>query len=305
MTLNVYGYQNVWRSNYLTLFLSCTLKGRSTQPVNIKELIKDGRLDEARQQLVEVLKKSPADLSSRTLFFQVLCYCGEWEKADRHLEAIVAQDPGRAAGVAVCRKLIQAEQERSRVTAGSCKASFPGEPPAYAELYYAARDAMNQQNFETAQELLEQLDAALPAVSGKINGALFSGFRETDTLLLPFLEVFAHERYLWVPFASLRELVIEPPATLLDLLWIPATLTTWQGLTMNCFLPVLYPNTYLEKDERLRLGRITDWTSPGGSRVRGMGQHVFEVGGDDVSILDIRKLEFNFSGTEINNEENN
>ncbi|HFQ81456.1 MAG TPA: hypothetical protein ENK33_08815 [Desulfobacterales bacterium] len=273
--------------------------------MNIKELIKNGQLDETRRQLVEILKKSPADPGSRTLFFQTLCYCGEWEKAGRHLEAIAAQDPGRAAGVEVCRKLIQAEQERSRVAAGACNASFPGEPPAWAELSYALREALKHKKIAAARELLERLEAALPAVSGRVNGNPFSGFRETDTLLLPFLEVFAHERYLWVPFTSLRELSIEPPATWLDLLWIPASLTTWQGLTMNCFLPVLYPDTCLEKDERLRLGRMTDWAALGGPYTRGRGQHVFEIGGEDVSILDIRQVEFNFSGTEISDEENN
>ncbi len=273
--------------------------------MNIKELIKNGKLDATRQQLVAALKNSPADLTSRTLFFQVLCYCGEWEKANRHLEAIVTQDPSRAAGVSVCKKLIQAEQERCKAAEGGCHAAFLGEPPAYMELYYTAREAVNHKKFDAAQELLAQLDAVLPPISGRIIDTSFVGFRETDTLFLPFLEVFAHERYVWVPFEALRELSIQPPQTFLDLLWIPASLTTWAGLTMNCFLPALYPNTFLEKDERIRLGRMTDWISLGGPCARGVGQHVFEIGGEDVSILDIRKVEFDFPGNGISNEENN
>ncbi|HAA04476.1 MAG TPA: virulence protein SciE type, partial [Syntrophobacteraceae bacterium] len=43
-----------------------------------KELIRAGRLTEARTLLTEAVKASPADMGLRTLLFQVLVFFGEW-----------------------------------------------------------------------------------------------------------------------------------------------------------------------------------------------------------------------------------
>ena len=272
--------------------------------MNAKELIKAGQLSEVRQQLVEAVRDKPGDMAARTLLFQVLCYLGEWDKADRHLEAIATQDPSREAGVIGYRNLIRAEKERLAVLeAGGC-ASFLTEPPAYLALYSAFRAKLAAKKADEAAELCQQLAGQIPAISGMANNSPFAGFRDTDSLLAPFLEVMAHERYLWVPFASLRELAITPPKTLLDLLWVPAHVTTWEGYAMNCFLPVLYPGSFLFEDERVRLGRMTDWISLGGSLARGVGQHVFEVGGLDMAILELTDVTFNFPPMTTDDEEN-
>jgi type VI secretion system protein ImpE len=106
------------------------------------------------------------------------------------------------------------------------------------------------------------------------------------------LEAFVHERYVWLPLETLRELTVAAPRTLLDLLWIPALITTWSGLTLNCYLPVLYPESHREEDDRLKLGRMTDWIDLGGGCCRGIGQHVFQVGEEDISLLEIQTIAF-------------
>ncbi|MBU0966370.1 MAG: tetratricopeptide repeat protein [Proteobacteria bacterium] len=271
--------------------------------MNIKELIKSGKLTEARQQLVAVVRDKPGDLAARTLLFQVLCFCGEWDKADRHLEAIATQDPSREAGVIGYRNLIRAEKERLVVMEEGGCASFLTEPPAYLGLYAEARAKLAEKKVDEAEELCKQLAGQIPAISGVANGSPFAGFRDSDTLLAPFLEVMAHERYLWVPFESLRELSITPPKTLLDLLWVSAHVTTWEGYAMNCFLPVLYPGSFIQEDGRIRLGRMTDWISLGGSLARGIGQHVFDVDGQDMTILEITDVTFNFPQMKTDDEE--
>jgi len=272
--------------------------------VTVKELIKSGQLTEARQQLVATLRDKPGDTSARTLLFQVLCYCGEWDKADRHLEAIAVQDVSREAGVLDYRNLIRAEKERLAVMEKGGIASFLTEPPAYLDLLSAARAKLAEKKADAAKEFLSRIDAARPAISGVVNGTPFAGFCDTDTLLAPFLEVIAHDQYLWVPFESLRELSITPPKTLLDLLWVSAHVTTWEGYAMNCYLPTLYPGSFHQEDERIRLGRMTDWISLGGSLARGVGQHVYAVGEQDMALLEIRDVTFNFPGMKTDDEEN-
>jgi type VI secretion system protein ImpE len=270
--------------------------------MDIKELIQAGNLTEARQQLVAAVKASPADSASRTLLFQVLCYSGEWEKADRHLEAIAAQDKDRGAGAIGYRNIVNAEMERREVFKTNKNGSFISDPPGYLHLFLQLRKMLSENKESEARKLLVELDSLRPTVSGKVNDTAFVGFCDTDTTLFPFLEVIAHERYLWVPFESIRELSLSQPATLLDLLWISAQLTTWEGLTMNCFLPVLYPDSCNQEDAGIKMGRMTDWQPLAGPYARGLGQHVFDVGGTDMALLEIRDVVFNFPGNKERDE---
>jgi len=272
--------------------------------MEIKQLIQAGKLVEAREQLVAAVKVSPADMASRSLLFQVLCYNGEWEKADRHLQAIAAQDAKRGAGALGYRNIIQAEINRREVASDKHLASFISEPPDYFDLFVRMRKSLAAQNETETTNALKDLDSRRPQLSGTVNGDPFVGFCDTDTTLFPFLEVIAHERYLWVPFESIRELIVSAPESLLDLLWISASITTWEGLTMNCYLPVVYPNTFDHDDVRIKMGRMTDWQPLAGTYARGVGQHVFEVGGKDMAILELREVLFNFSGKEKNDDKN-
>ena len=95
----------------------------------------------------------------------------------------------------------------------------------------------------------------------------------------------------------MRELSISSPKTLFDLLWIQARIVTWEGLTINCYLPVLYPDSFAHEDDRVKLGRMTDWISMGGSFSKGMGEHVYQVDGEEIAILEIRDVTFRLPGS--------
>lgn len=261
--------------------------------MDARDAIRAGKLSEARKILVDAVKASPADLGSRTLLFQVLCFCGEWDKAERHLDIIASQDPARETGVQVYKNLVQAEKTRTGVMNGHARPAFLPDIPRYAEKYFLARDKVLQNKGEEASCVFDEVHAEIPALSGTMNGRDFQGFRDTDTMLSPFLETIVHERYVWVPLELIRELLITPPKTLFDLLWIPAHVTAWDGFTMQCYLPVLYPGSFSHDDDRVKLGRMTDWTSLGGPLFRGMGRHVLDIGGEEISILSIEEVVFN------------
>ena len=261
--------------------------------MDAKELIKAGKLAEARHELIEAVKSSPADISSRTLLFQVLAFYGEWEKARRHLELIATQDPDRAIGVQAYSNIIQAEAERLEVFQNNRRPSFLPEAPPYADRYESAWQMVGDKKFNEAEALFNQIHAERPRIAGTLNGKEFSGFKETDARLSRFLEAFVHERYVWIPFESLRELLLMPPTKLFDLLWASAQITTWKGLTLNCLLPVTYPESFRHADDQMKLGRMTDWTDLGAGFHQGVGQHVFQVGEEDIGILEIREALFN------------
>jgi type VI secretion system protein ImpE len=258
-----------------------------------KELIRAGRLSEARTQSIEEVKASPADAGKRTLLFQIHCLCGEWDKAERDLDIIAAMDVNREAGAQVYKNLVNAEKERLEVFRKGRRPSFmPGAPP-YIETYYAAREKLSEKKIEESAALFSRIDSQTPVLSGTVNGKNFTGIKDTDIYVSRFLEVFAHERYVWVPFDAVREITVTPPKTLFDLIWVSAVVTTWKGLTLNCFLPVLYAESFLNADDHIKLGRITDWENLGGPFDRGMGQHVYHIGENEIALLEVREIIFN------------
>lgn len=262
-----------------------------------KELIKAGRLSEAREQLVKEVKSAPGDPGKRTLLFQVLSLLGEWDKASRHLDMIVSLDPSREEGVMVFKNMTRAEQEREEVFAFRKLPSFMPDAPGYFEPYYTALQKLEEKDTTGADEILTSIREQIPLLSGTVNEEPFSGFCDTDTFLSAFLEAFIHDRYVWVPFESIRELTIAAPKTLTDLVWASASITTWEGLSANCFLPVLYPGSSLHEDDRVKFGRMTDWKSLGGTYARGVGQHVYQVGENDMALLEIREVTFTYPGS--------
>lgn len=262
-----------------------------------KELIRAGKLSDARRQLIEEVKSLPADMGKRTLLFQVHTLLGEWDKAERHLDVFVTQDAKRETGVQVYKNLIHAERERIEVFRNGRRPSFLPVSPPYLELYIAARERLNEKRLDEAVDLFDKINSQIPLISGTRDGKSFTGFNDIDISLSFFLETIVHERYIWIPFESIRELSITPPRSLLELIWITAHITTWEGLSISCYLPVLYPESFLHVDDRVKLGRMTDWTPAGGPFSKGTGQHIYLIGEEEVGILDIREVLFNLPDT--------
>jgi type VI secretion system protein ImpE len=260
--------------------------------MDAKELIRAGKLQDARIRLTEEVKASPSDAAKRTLLFQVLAFCGEWDKADRHLDILSERDPQAETGVQVYRNLVSAEKKRRDVFLGNGRPSSMAKMPDWLENLFLAREKLAGGSVAEGKRLLRKIDSVVPGLSGELNGSPFEGFRDTDDFLAHFLEVFIHDSYLWFPFSSLREISVSEPKSQLDLLWVPARISTEDGLAVGCYLPALYPDSCRSDDDRLRLGRMTDWRETAGGFYEGTGQHVFLAGKEEIPLLEIRELRF-------------
>ncbi len=260
--------------------------------MNPKDLIRAGNLTDAREVLTAEVKNAPSDVSKRVLLFQVLAFCGEWDKAERHLDVVVSLQPSSETGVQAYKNLVHAEKERQQVLARKSLPGFLNGAPAYLDAYFAAWEKLTQKKVKDARALYREADGLRPPVMGTIKGRDFEGFNDTDAFLSAFLEAMVHDRYIWIPFEALRELSIQKPADLFDLLWAQARIVTWEGMALNCCVPVLYPDSCSHKDDRVKLGRMTDWKPLGGSFATGLGQHVFGVGGEEMAILELGEVTF-------------
>lgn len=260
--------------------------------MDAKQLIRANRLFDARSRLVDDVKASPADTGSRVLLFQVLSFLGEWDKADRQLDILSMGNSRTKTGSLVFKDLIAAERKREKVAAGEERPDFLADAPPCLEQVFQAREKIETGCPAEGRRLFEEAYSRMPEVSGVLDGRDFAGFRNIDAFLSGFLEVFIHDRYIWVPFESLRELTIHEPKPFLDLLWIPASLTTWEGLTTGCYLPVSYPCSSAHKDELVCLGKKTVWQDLGEGLCKGGGQHVFSIGDEEKAMLEIRDVRF-------------
>lgn len=151
-----------------------------------RELFEAGKVREAEREVTAYLRDHPLDVSSRTFLFELLCFCGDFDRAEKQLGVLAQGNADRELG---------------------------------AVLYYAALHAekTRHQVFEKQEFSKEQSSASC---SGTLNGKPFQSLRDADPDIGPRLEVFAAGAYLWIPFEHIASLEMQAPQKLRDTLWL-------------------------------------------------------------------------------------
>jgi type VI secretion system protein ImpE len=85
---------------------------------------------------------------------------------------------------------------------------------------------------------------------------------------------------------------IASPKRLRDLLWLPATIETWETPLGEVFLPVLYVGSSTHPNDQVRLGRMTEWQAIGEQLTRGVGQRLLLADNEEHAILGVREVTF-------------
>jgi type VI secretion system protein ImpE len=146
--------------------------------------------------------------------------------------------------------------------------------------------------------LLAKADEAHAASPGTAGGKAFDDLRDLDDLIASVFEVLTPTgKYYWVPINRVRVLEFRAPECTRDLLWRPARMAVEDGPDGEVYLPALYISSHASPDDRVRLGRVTEWQGGDGTPVRGLGQRMFLVGEDAQGIGDLGSLEFTTAGT--------
>lgn len=258
-----------------------------------KELLDAGDLRGAIEQLTGEIKANPTDMRRRTFFFELLAFAGEFDRAEKQLDVIGHQDVKTEIGVATYRNCLKAERDRIRLFRDGLQPHFLTEPPAYIDLHLAAINRLREGNYDEARALLDQAEEQRPALEGTFNGRPFGDLRDADDVLSPVLEVIIKDQYTWLPFEQVASLEIAPPQHLRDLLYTPAKVETVNGSGGEVMLPALYAGSGAHGDDRVRLGRMTEWENLGAVVIRGVGLHLLYVGEEDQALLDVRRIEMN------------
>jgi type VI secretion system protein ImpE len=258
-----------------------------------QELFKAGSLQEAITAATEEVKRHPADTSRRGFLCELLCFAGEFQRADVLLDALGNQDPQAVLGVSLFRQLLRAEQARQDFYKQGRVPEFLDLPEPHLKLHLEASILLREGKPQEAAALLEQAEEQRPTVAGTCDGAAFDDFRDIDDLSAGFFEVLTSTgKYFWIPVERIDLIEFRAAERPRDLLWRRAHAVVRGGPDGEVFFPTLYGGTFAETDNRFRLGRMTDWRGGDGAPVCGIGQRMFVVGDEDRTIMELKELTF-------------
>ncbi len=233
--------------------------------MDAKALFQAGKLPEAIEALNAELRDNPADVQRRTFLFELLCFAGNYDRADKQLDVLSSENPQAGMGGLLYKSALHAERERQAMFE---KETFP-------------------------------LSSAPGPVAGKLNGQPFSSIEDADPRIGPRIEVFAAGQYMWIPLAQLASLEIPAPKRLRDLLWSPAKVTpgeAYEGLELGeILMPVIAPLSWKHADNEVKLGRATVWEDLEERGQIPVGQKMLLVDGEEMPILEVRQLEIQVS----------
>ena len=227
-----------------------------------KQLFQAGQLNEALKALGAEVRDNPTDPRRRTFLFELLCFAGEYDRAEKHLHVLA--------------------QTNSQAEMG-------------AVLYFSALHAERTRLQKFSEIGLSTL-APARQFAGTLNGQPFESIVDADPRIGARLELFAAGSYMWIPFEHIVSIELQAPTKLRDLLWIPALVRTgpsFQDKELGeVLIPVLYPKSFADPNDNVRLGRETHWQDVEGGEPIPLGQKLFLVDGEEFPLLEVRNIEF-------------
>jgi type VI secretion system protein ImpE len=261
--------------------------------MNARDYYATGQLKDAiAAQLAEV-KQHPADSARRGFLCELLCFAGDLERVDLQLDTMGNQEPNLALGISLFRHLVRAEQARQEFYTTGRLPEFLEVPSPALKLHMQASIALREGKNQEAVQLLAAAEAQRPHPAGSCNGQAFTDLRDLDDLTASFFEVLtSNGKYYWIPTEKVESIEFHPPTRPRDLLWRRVRMIVHGGPDGEVYLPTIYAGSQADPDERMRLGRATDWRQASDAPVRGIGQRTFLVGDEARAILDMKELSF-------------
>jgi type VI secretion system protein ImpE len=228
------------------------------------ELVRSGKLSEAIQALTAELRNHPADSRRRTFLFELLCFAGQYDRAEKHLNLLTQASHDAELGGLLYRSALVAERQRQA-------------------LFERGQNAENDSN-------------SRPSGPGTLNGKPFRSLEDLDPRIGPRLEMFVAGEYVWLPFEHIGTVRMQPPKFLRDTLWASAVVQTGPSFKGQDFgevlIPVLSPFSWQHSSDDVKLGRLTDWKQEGDELIP-FGQKLLILDDEEtIPMLEIRELQF-------------
>ncbi|MEY4719101.1 MAG: hypothetical protein RL563_1719 [Pseudomonadota bacterium] len=252
-----------------------------------------GNLKEALAELQNQVRKEPADPKLRVFLFQLLTVQGNWDRALTQLNVAGELDASTLAMVQTYREAIRCEKVRQAVFGGQEKPLILGEPGQWLALLLEALRLDAGEHFGQATELRQQALELAPASSGTIDGIDFEWIADADCRFGPCLEAVVNGQYCWIPFQNIQKIVLDKPADLRDVVWMPAQFVWANGGESVGLIPSRYPGSESSEDAQILMAHKTQWLEKFEGLSWGWGQRLLATNIDDYALLDIREIQLN------------
>ena len=257
-----------------------------------EESFRQGNLAECLQTLQGEVRRRPEDVKLRIFLVQVLMLLGQWDRALNQLGVLHELDAAALPMVHSYGAAIQCEWLRAGVFRGERSPLLFGEPePWIAQMIQALGLHAQGRVADAATVRASALELA-PATPGTLNGTPFEWLMDGDSRLGPLLEVNLQGGYYWVPLHRVREIRIEAPEDIRDLVWVPAQFIWANGGEAVGLIPTRYPGSEASEDNSIRLARRTDWLPAGEDAAAGLGQRMFISSDAEFPLLEVRSIQF-------------
>lgn len=255
------------------------------------EAFKAGDIEGAVAAATAAVKAAPRDAGARWVLAEMLLFAGEFERADRSLDAVIEETPSPT--VMEFRQLLRAEVVRRQVLLEGRLPKFQGEDPTDAQKAAArAVTLLRAGDRAEAAAAGAEVESLRPRVAGKAGGAAFDDLRDADDVFAAMVEVYTLSgEYMWVPIERLRALSFDEPKRPRDLYWRRCSIEMKDGQEGVVYVPAIYGWTAKDMPNPLRLGRGTEWQDDSGL-VRGLGLREFLVGEEAKSIAELTEITF-------------
>lgn len=252
--------------------------------------LKGGDPHAALARLQEDVRARPSDAKLRVFLFQLLCVIGQWDRALNQLKVASELDPLALPMAQMYGEAVRCEAIRREVFDGHKSPMVLGEPEQWLALLIESRLRTGRGETEQSEELRLRAFEEAPTSSGHIDGRPFEWIADADSRLGPVLEAIINGRYYWVPFSRVRELTMEAPEDLRDLVWMPAHLQFHNGGESLALVPARYPGSETSEDGAIALARKTSWAAFADDAYRGLGQRLIATDTGETPFLDIRAI---------------
>ncbi|MET0026313.1 MAG: type VI secretion system accessory protein TagJ [Candidatus Thiodiazotropha sp.] len=256
-----------------------------------EELLQQGELEAALDALQQTIRKEPSNAKWRTFLFQLLCITGDWQRALNQLKVSADLDSIGIPMAQTYHEAIRCELFRKEVFDGLRSPLIFGDPPEWTALLVEALRLTGQGDYAQAEILRQQAFDQAPTTAGQIDDQPFEWIADADPRIGPVVEAIVNGRYYWIPVQRLKQVSIDAPEDLRDLVWVPAHLTFENEGEAVALLPARYPGTEAIQDSSLKLSRKTEWQQLHEELYTGLGQKMLATDQDEYPLLGVRQIQ--------------
>ncbi|WP_455820022.1 type VI secretion system accessory protein TagJ [Pseudomonas cerasi] len=264
---------------------------------SLQHRLANATLSETLADVTREIQANPANADLRAAFVQLLCLAGNWSRAQTQLQAWLALSPQAQPTVNLLQQAIAGERQREAVLRGEAQPVLPGSAWHWCDTLLAALQTETAGAFQRGSALrAEALDlaAAIPGTAAQQDQATgFNWLMDGDSRFGPVCEVINQGRYYWLPFAAIREMAFQAPASVTDLVWRHTRVQLVDGSEQVCQIPARYP-LRPDADERILRASITEWQPLGDdpNQFIGQGQKMWLSDSAEFSLLNLQQVMF-------------